>query len=137
VAFGCSRVSVAGDGDLGFVQGIGQMRTRSCAGLGAIHWPVYFQKRMGQKRFLGEIIPLVAAGYGTGGVMPYWGGGEPDRVRGLGVAVLETSWIQMANRSVEVRRALRIALQGIRIRFGRVAGDRVGVVLGIAFLMTT
>ncbi len=50
----------------GFVQGVGQMpHTFMPVVIGAFIGRFYFQKRMGQKRFL-EVIPVVAAGYGTG-----------------------------------------------------------------------
>ncbi len=50
----------------GFVQGVGQMPHAFVAMIiGGLIGKLYFQKRMGQKRFL-EVIPVVVAGYGTG-----------------------------------------------------------------------
>jgi hypothetical protein len=50
----------------GFVQGVGQMPHAFVAMIiGGLIGKFYFQKKMGQKRFL-EVIPVVVAGYGTG-----------------------------------------------------------------------
>jgi hypothetical protein len=50
----------------GFVQGIGSMPHAFIPlVIGAFIGKFYFRKKLGEKRFL-EVVPVVAAGYGTG-----------------------------------------------------------------------